>query len=529
MGPSERYQRSGRRIPLSDAGKPSSGRSPNVGIGPLRSIPFFVWLAAFTMFALVLLGTLILPQLLIPDEKHHADMVLMTQEGTWIEAGWPGPGERRLDPAIVAASLSLGPRERALRENRAAQHPPLFYLMSAATSSLVTLTADEPDLVLDLWSYRLVSVLAAAALPITFYLVSAELTTNRWIRLASTVVPLAIPGITLRVGPMINTDALLILLTSLSVLFAVRVAKGDLTWRTGVGLGITTGLAALTKGHALVVIPVIAAAYLVRIFRDRRISREWLRSVALSGGISLVLGGWWWIRNLVAYGAIQPLGQIQPRTEPVLDWTEWLAGATERVVDGFWGGGFALRGSTYMTFFWILTILLVVGCVVGWVRSEDRTASSISGLFVLLLIPAVFMTSALFYAERGEIRGIQGRYFYPGLAGIAPLVVLAVAGLGRRATRWLPTLLVSGSLAMTVLAIRYMFDRYWSSFGPDWGDRWSGVVATSPFPGVIPIGILVLTIGALLALLVSAVFLGVRGDTRSSLTSTPRIESEWSA
>ena len=289
-----------------------------------------------------------------------------------------------------------------------------------------------------LWSFRLISVLASAALPLIYYLIASELTTNQPVRLASAVTPLAIPGITLRNGPMINTDALLILLTSLSVLFAIRIAKGDLTVRTGIALGLSTGLAILTKAHGLLVIPVIVIAYLIRAFHDRRVTPEWWRSVALSGGITLVVGGWWWIRNVLRSGAIQPVRHLEPVTEPLVfdwlafDWAGWFGEAARRLQSSFWGGGFALPGTRYMMFYWVLTVLVIVGSAIGWAISRDRATSSVSGLFALLLIPAVLLTSALLSAERGRVVGVQGRYFFPGLAGIAPLVVLGIGSVMRR-------------------------------------------------------------------------------------------------
>lgn len=484
-----------------------------------RSIPPFVWLTSLTMFGLLLLGTLVLPYLLIPDEKHHADKALMAQEGTWIESGWPGLNEERLDDEIVEASLSLGPREAALRENRAAQHPPLYYLGAALTSSVVTVSVDELNLELHLWSFRFFSVLATAALPLTFYLIAAEVTKSRWIRLASAVVPLLIPGVTLRDGPMINNDSLLILLTSLSVLYAVRVAKGDLTLRTAFGLGLVTGLAALTKGNALVVIPVILVAYSIHVVRSRRVPGDLARSLALSGGLFLVVGGWWWIRNLVLYGTLQPLREVEPSGPLDLDWINWLTDATRRIVGSFWGGQFALGGQRYMTLFWVLTVLLILGCVVGWVRSPDRTAASVSGLYALLLIPAVFVTSALLYADRGTVSAVHGRYFFPGVAGVAPLLVLAVAGIARRVSRWLPAIFVSGSIAMTFLAVDYMLHRYWREFGTGWDGQLSGVVASAPLPEVVAVGIVLLTLTSFLVLFVWAVTLGARNPTAPSSDS----------
>jgi 4-amino-4-deoxy-L-arabinose transferase-like glycosyltransferase len=500
--------------------------SPVIGSVPegrrRRSIPSFVWLTTVAMSALIFLGTLILPQLIIPDEKHHADLVLMAREGTWIETGWPAIGDRLLDPSIVEASLSLGPRERALRENRAAQHPPLFYVAAALTSSVATLTVDDPSLAVELWSFRLVSVLAAALLPITFYLIASELTSNRSIALTTAVVPLGVPGITLRDGAMINTDALLILLTSLSVLYAVRVAKGDLSKKTGFLLGVATGFATLTKAHALLMIPVILVAYSIHVVRQRRVTRQWLRSVALFLGASLVTGGWWWIRNVLVHGAVQPVRHLEPVTEPIVfdwfsfDWISWLSEATRRIILSSWGGQYALGGRHYTPLFWILTVLLVVGCVIGWIRSKDRVASFVSALFALILVPAVLLTSAFLSDERGTVVGIQGRYLFPGLAGIAPLVVIAAAGIGRRANRWLPAVFATGSVVMSVLAVRYMLNRYWHSFGPRWDDKWSGVVATSPLPTATENGILLAASVALLVLVGAAMSVALRHDPRSA-------------
>lgn len=499
----------------------SSADRPDEVRGTIRSLPPFVWVASATMLAVLLLGTVLLPQLLIPDEKHHADMVLFAQEGSWLQDGWPAIGERRLDPAIVEASLSLGPAERELRENRALQHPPLFYVTAAGVSSLITLPLEDPALAVKIWTYRLVAALASALLPIAFYLVAAELTSNRWIRLSSAVFPLAIPGVTLRNGAMVNPDALLMLLTSLGVLFAVRVAKGDRGWKTAVGLGLSTGLAAITKGHALLVIPVIMVAYGVQLARSRPLTREKFTSVVVAGGVSLVVGGWWWVRNLVLYRAVQPLGNVDGTADPRgLDWSSWLAGATERAVAGLWGAQFALGGRSYMSFFWVLTAVVAIACAVGWVRSSDRVDSSVAALYALLLFPAIFMTSALVYAKTGDVRGIQGRYLYPGFAGIAPLLGFALVGRGNpRRGRWLPVAYVMAAATITVLSIRFMLDRHWSEHGPAFADRWSAVVDSSPLPEVIPLALLVLTGVGFLALFVSAVSMARSKDTGPAATT----------
>jgi hypothetical protein len=112
---------------------------------------------------------------------------------------------------------------------------------------------------------------------------------------------------------------------------------------------------------------------------------------------------------------------------------------------------------------------------------------------------------------------VQGRYFYAGLAGVAPLIVLAAAAIFRRANRWLPALFVVISLAMTLLAVEYMLSEYWSSFGSGLAGHWSGVVTSSPLPTSVSTAILVLSAASFLTLLGSAILLGLRGEPTNSL------------
>lgn len=474
-------------------------------------IPRLVWLSSVTVLALSLLGTLLLPLLIVPDEKHHADMVLMAQEWEWTETGWPGLGERILDPAIVGASLSLGPREAALRHNRAAQHPPLFYLTAALTSSIVTMPVEEVDLTLRLWSFRLVSVVACALLPLTFYKVASELTPSLPIRIAAALVPLTIPGITLRDGAMVNNDSLLLLLTSLATLYAIRVDRGDLSTKTSVGLGVTLGLAALTKGNALVFVPVAVIAYGLMVVHGKGVPPGWVRSVTTSGLTSILIGGWWWIRNIVLYDSLQPIRDLDLPAPTALDWREWIGSATERIVASFWGGQYALGGRPYLPLFWTLSALLVVTVAIGWWKARDRSAATVAGLYALFLVPAVLVVSALLYAERGRVSAVHGRYLFPGVSGVAPLMVLGMAGILRAAKGWLPALMALGSAAMTGLAFQYMLSRYWAADGKGWTGRWLGVLEAAPLPHWMTIGALVLAMASFAALVFGAFQGGMRG------------------
>jgi hypothetical protein len=69
---------------------------------------------------------------------------------------------------------------------------------------------------------------------------------------------------------------------------------------------------------------------------------------------------------------------------------------------------------------------------------------------------------------------------------------------------------------MTFLAIEFMLDQYWSSFGPGLAEQWSGVMASSPVSEAASTSILLLAAASLLTLLISAVLLGLRSEERDA-------------
>src|SRR5882724_6102610 len=69
----------------------------------------------------------------------------------------------------------------------------------------------------------------------------------------------------------------------------------------------------LTKGLALVLPLPVAAVYLVAWLRHRRPP---FAAVGMAAVLSAAIGGWWWIRNLVVFGAVQPNGVGTGRPAP---------------------------------------------------------------------------------------------------------------------------------------------------------------------------------------------------------------------
>ncbi len=232
----------------------------------------------------------------------------------------------------------------------------------------------------------------------------------------------------------INNDALTLALLWLWLWLALRYLRGATSpWV----LGIVLGLLLLTKstGYGAVVLAVLAIA-----LRARRTGQS-LRWSAREGltilGPALVLGAFWWVRNVVVYGWPDVMGLIrhdaivtgQPRT---LDWIvrdglfPFLSGALRTTFRSFWGQfgwmGVVLDARIYLglaifsgLIIWGAAWRLATGLRVG-LEARQRDG-------LLLLGASALITAALFVGYNLTFVQHQGRYLFTAL----PLVGLAAA------------------------------------------------------------------------------------------------------
>src|SRR5205085_765037 len=119
-------------------------------------------------------------------------------------------------------------------------------------------------------------------------------------------------------------------------------------------LGVLVGACLLTKGLGLFLPLLVGLAYLVAA------GRVGVRRAAVGGllaeAVGLATGGWWWLHNELAYGAVQPNG-----TRTV---QEALTGHTTFAATGTrWLGQF---GSLMNRRFWLDPGASVLPPVAGW-------------------------------------------------------------------------------------------------------------------------------------------------------------------
>lgn len=222
-------------------------------------------------------------------------------------------------------------------------------------------------------------------------------------------------------------------------------------------LGSLLGLAVLSKLSALALGVVVGLALLVTAWRARR----WqvvLHGVLWIGLPTLLIGGWWYVRNLQLYG--DPLA-----------WNLWQANILLRVVPATWQTILGELGSLEQSFWglfgwlnvpypaWVylllrgLALVVVAGLFLAawrawWQRVRPDWRWLAGGLLILWL--GLLVVSWLNFMRSAP--AAQGRYFFPALATIALLVAL-----GLRAWRpphglaWLNRVTVGSLLTLSLL------------------------------------------------------------------------------
>lgn len=531
-----------------------------------RVVPGAVWAISAFYLALLVCYALLYPPYLGFDETQHLDMTVAVRHDP---LSWPDPAERIVSNSVAETSdliFDRGARRRVgpylVREaiprdqrptlqelgdndpsptpgrlpNQLVQHPPLYYQIGAGL--LAVLPRSESlayDQVLGL--LRLLAILMVAPLPLLAWAAARRLVGDGSIAVAAAAAPLAIPGLT-RLGASHNNDALLIFLASLLVVQLTGVMTGDLRRATAVRLGLTLGAALLTKGTALALVPLVPIGYAVAWRRYRR-PVAW-RGAALSLGTSAI-GGWWWLRNLVKYGVVQPDGwagtnlfrerRARPGPHPL---REFIEDFDFRYDKRFWSalGYIDAPGLSrfYTRTLTVLVIVLVIAALVGGHRRAARTRPALA----VLLLPAFLMTAVVLfgslshYLRTGLSYALQGRYAYPGVVGLAVVAAVGLAVLVGRRREWaLPVVVLTGALWVQLSALHVIMRRFWMP--PQWRGTQSlaayrsaarAVVAWSPWPPHVTKLVLVATV-VLGAVAVVAVVYGATSARRTSADTAP--------
>ncbi|HVM00232.1 MAG TPA: phospholipid carrier-dependent glycosyltransferase [Egibacteraceae bacterium] len=483
----------------------------------VRETPRVVWALAATLAALMGCYALAVPLYHGPDESKHVDMLFAVRE----PGGWPAEHERHMNAQVVASTQAAGyapgrparsateavPRHRrpALQNlapdtsspvpNQMWQHPPLGYVPTAVGLAIVTAAtpgagAWAHDVVVGLM--RLVGALVLVPLPLLAYWTTARLAGRGAGATAAAVLVAAVPGLA-HVGGTVTNDSLLIALVGGLTLVVVHVATGDLSPRTATLAGLVGGLALLTKGFALFLPAWLVGAYALAAWRG---GRPALRPAATAGALALAvaaaLGGWWWLRNVLRFGVVQPRASAfgAPPAEFTPELGHWLTAVGRILPRSFWG----YFGWTEAALPWPVVgaagVVLAVGLAGAF--AARRPADPWRRGDVALLLGAVAGCAAIMlygswgvYAEAGRRVAMHGRYLMPGLVGMAAAAALGLTALARRLPAWLPAALLAGGGLLHTTAFAVIVERYWMPPGAGYREGVAALLAWSPWPPVV--------------------------------------------
>lgn len=401
-----------------------------------------------------------------PDEMVHHNSVARIVGG----GGWPRPYEAPVlastrqsavearalrpkggdepppSPSERSGLLDPGSRtERGWDRDQMVQHPPGFYVVAA----LPILLVGGGDLRWDIAAMLMRAVsagLLAAALPFAIGCVS-RLTRDQLAGIIGGTALVAIPFFS-NMGGYVTNDSLLIAAGAAALHAAVRftTSTGSSRW-AGVDIGAALGIALFAKGYALLLIPAIVILTVLGIRRPELSSRERaVKNLGAGAAIAFGLGGWWWVRNVVVLGKLQPSVltsySYDDPAHSTYSFGRFLTGSAQRIEATFWGRGHVAEAALPGGFSRVATLALL-GLVVAGVIWGRRRPETLALLTIPVLIAVTFLSNAhrIYWAiaeSHLRIRGVQGRYLFPGLIGVAVCVgwvVVALRRFGGRANR----------------------------------------------------------------------------------------------
>lgn len=437
-----------------------------IGAGALLTAIYLVLLIAWAYAS---------PTFRTPDAPMHYNSVMRLANG----GGWPAPGEATLDPDILTVAIEGGlvppgapdvgishfyrldggliygngtrfadvdplpehertvPRfagEGSVGVDQMTQHPPLYYGLAAGY--LTVLGADTWQ-----WDGQLLALRVLAALMVVWVVPSAIATArllglDRRLALAAGAAVFAIPQLA-HIGSAVSNDSLYILAGALLTVACAKVATTAPRKRDILLVGALLGLGLWTKATFFPFGLIAGLAFLVS---PGPMSRARKLAYGVAAGLTgLLIGGYWWARNLVLYGTLQPAGFPNEAT----DWAgrapdplAFLRTAVGDLAGSFWGKFGWLELPMPTTLIIALTAIAAIMAMTGLVAAKGRRAVLIVlTLFVPISIVILLVQGWMNYVHTGNVAGMQGRYLYPAITGLAVLATFGMVWL-RRLGSW---------------------------------------------------------------------------------------------
>ena len=289
---------------------------------------------------------------------------------------------------------------------------------------------------------RFVSTMLGAVAVVAIYGTATELfPEKRWLALGATAVAAFNPMFVFT-SARVSNDAAVTAFGSLAIWGAVRLAVNGLSRKGLLLTGASLGLAALSKLSGVVLAPAVALAL---VFDSSRVWREPSdrplgRRIEVMAGrwawvvlTTVVVSGWWFVRNAILYGELMGVDAwlshtATVRAEPI---------AVFRVIPelrglekSYWAmfGWFNIAAAPWMYTIWgVMSRAALVGLLLILVDQwtpRRLTRRKQQGLLILTVAFLLNMGSVWRFIMM--VLGAQGRYLMPTTASISILLALGL-------------------------------------------------------------------------------------------------------
>lgn len=258
------------------------------------------------------------------------------------------------------------------------------------------------------------------------------------------VLALAIHAFSLQwlfVNSVVTNDVLIAALAGIVLYLGMRLVLRSAGIGNVLGLGISSGLALLTKYTALALLPVALLAVTVASVRTLRHQRAKLwRMAAAMLGFTLVLAavaGWFFWRNWQLYGRLasrDPYLEANfwdrlSRPASLVQGLPWhnVAPALRYGFRTFWAsfGWGNVEAASWVYWLWGLLCLLGLAGFLTWLSSQRSRKAVLAGGFLLLQI-VLSVALPLYRALLHETTFLRGRYLLPMLPAVAVILALGL-------------------------------------------------------------------------------------------------------
>ncbi|NLT27270.1 MAG: glycosyltransferase family 39 protein [Microbacteriaceae bacterium] len=452
---------------------------------PRNAYSLAIAAATLLFFAISMLWAMNLPHHDGPDELRHLNSIARLAD----DKGWPLPyeapmlgsimesrmqngaqgGQGSLKPQIAPddRAMFLGPTEFADRDrDNMVQHPPGYYGIAAFVAKALDVPAmrwDQAALVLRGAS----ALIVAGAVPFIIGAVRWA-TGSRLVGVLGGIGVLAIPFFTTLAG-YVSNDTLLITACSATLYFLFRAIRDPEAGEWVLpAAGAAFGAALFTKGLALMLAPTVVILALVAARRRSSTGAGTAIRVGIPAILAFAIGGWWWLRNLILLGKIQPslAGRRERPEERIEDYDFWYFTGEffSRVNRLFWSRDML---PSWVAVIALAGLLIAIGIGIGVRRTRLLLLASL--LFPVLITLTVYQNAHGIYWDLGRPdRGAQGRYIFGAIVAIAVAVgavwLVVLPRLGRVARRWAVVAGILAPVTITLTTMPFTIERRWLIF-----------------------------------------------------------------